>query len=108
MHGLLCHLSRGSQVEGDAHSGECRNAGGRMKTAVSSLDLRRAASLDEALGILRDETRVPIAGATDVYVALNFGTLVPKQFLDIWALDELRTIVKNGDTLVIGALTSYT
>ncbi len=51
---------------------------------------------------------MPVAGATDVYVALNFGTLVPKQFLDIWALDELRTIVKRDDTLVIGALTSYT
>jgi len=43
-----------------------------------------------------------------VYVAVNFGTIVPRQFLDIWALDELRTISKRGDTLVIGALTSYT
>jgi len=79
-----------------------------MKTAVSEMDLRRATSLDEALHILRDERRMPIAGATDVYVASNFGTLVQRQFLDIWALDELRTIVKRGDTLVIGALTSYT
>ena len=79
-----------------------------MKTAVSEMDIRRATSLDEALSVLRDEKRTPIAGATDVYVALNFGTLVPRQFLDIWALDELRTIVKRDDTLVIGALTSYT
>ncbi len=79
-----------------------------MRTAISELDFRKASSLDEALGILRDEQRTPIAGATDVYVALNFGTLVPRQFLDIWALDELRTISIHEDSLVIGALTSYT
>ncbi len=70
--------------------------------------MRRATSVEDALAILRNEKRMPVAGATDVYIALNFGTLVPKQFLDIWALDELRTISKRGDTLVIGALTSYT
>lgn len=79
-----------------------------MKTAVSEMNLRKANSVSEALQILRDEKRMPIAGATDVYVASNFGTLVERQFLDIWALDELRTIVKRDDTLVIGALTSYT
>ncbi len=79
-----------------------------MRAAVSALDMRRATSLEEALKIIRDEKRMPVAGATDVYVAMNFGTLVPKQFLDIWALDELRTISSRGDTLVIGALTSYT
>ncbi|MBA3340588.1 MAG: FAD binding domain-containing protein [Gemmatimonadaceae bacterium] len=79
-----------------------------MRTAISELDLRSASSLTEALAILRDEARTPIAGATDVYVALNFGTLKPKRFLDIWALDELRSISLSGDTLVIGSLTTYT
>src|SRR5687767_7489245 len=79
----------------------------RMKTPLSELDLRPALNLDEALGILRDERRTPIAGATDVYVALNFGTLAPRRFLDIWALDELRTISIHEDRLVIGALTTY-
>ncbi|HEY3257612.1 MAG TPA: FAD binding domain-containing protein [Gemmatimonadaceae bacterium] len=79
-----------------------------MRTAITELDLRSASSLDEAFGILREEQRTPIAGATDVYVSLNFGTLTRRQFLDIWALDELRTISTHGDTLVIGALTSYT
>ncbi|MDO8501945.1 MAG: FAD binding domain-containing protein [Gemmatimonadaceae bacterium] len=79
-----------------------------MRTAVSEIDLRTASSLDEALGILKAERRTPVAGATDVYVALNFGTFAPRKFLDIWQLDELRTISMHGDTLVIGALTSYT
>jgi xanthine dehydrogenase small subunit len=78
-----------------------------MRTPLSELDLRRATSLDDALGILHDDQRTPIAGATDVYVALNFGTFAPRKFLDIWALDELRMISTHGDTLVIGALTSY-
>lgn len=79
-----------------------------MRQPVSDLDLRRAQSLDHALQVLRDETRTPIAGATDLYVALNFGTLQPRSFLDIWALDELRTIAVHGDTLSIGALATYT
>jgi xanthine dehydrogenase small subunit len=69
--------------------------------------MRRPASLADALAILRDEERVPIAGATDVYVALNFGTLEARRFLDIWKLDELRGITVRDDTLVIGALTTY-
>jgi CO/xanthine dehydrogenase FAD-binding subunit len=79
-----------------------------VKTALSELDMRVASSVDEALTILRDEKRTPIAGATDVYVALNFGTFTPRSFLDIWALDELRTISTRDDVLIIGALTSYT
>ncbi len=78
-----------------------------MKKPHSELDLRRATTLDDALGILREDQRTPVAGATDVYVALNFGTFAPRKFLDIWALDELRTISTHEDTLVIGALTSY-
>jgi CO/xanthine dehydrogenase FAD-binding subunit len=79
-----------------------------VKTPVSELDLRRPASTDDALRLLRDENRTPIAGATDVYVALNFGTLVPRKFVDIWPLKELRAITMRGDTLVIGALATYT
>jgi CO/xanthine dehydrogenase FAD-binding subunit len=79
-----------------------------MRTAISTLEVRRARSLGEALQIMRDDRRTPIAGATDLYVALNFGTLEPKRFLDIWALDELRDISLRGETLVMGALATYT
>ena len=79
-----------------------------MRTAISGLEVRSAKSLSEALTILRDDRRTPIAGATDLYVALNFGTLEPRRFLDIWAVDELRGISMNGTTLSIGALATYT
>lgn len=51
---------------------------------------------------------VPIAGGTDLYVALNFGTLAGPRFLDVWELDELRDIQDGNGTLRIGALASYT
>jgi xanthine dehydrogenase small subunit len=79
-----------------------------MKTALSTLHLRRATSLDDALAILRDEPRTPVAGATDVYVQLNFGVHPATRFLDIWALDELRGITVRNDMLVLGALATYT
>ncbi len=79
-----------------------------MRIGLTELNLRSAATLDEALEILRDEPRRPVAGATDVYVALNFGTTTDRKFLDIWALDELRGISASGDSIVIGALTTYT
>ena len=78
-----------------------------MKAAVTDFDLRRASSLHDALQSLRDESRVVIAGATDVYVALNFGTLAARRYLDIWPLDELRHISIRDDRLVIGALATY-
>ena len=79
-----------------------------MRTAISALEVRSVPSLAEALAILRDDPRTPIAGATDLYVALNFGTLEPRRFLDIWSLNELREITMDGSKLVIGALATYT
>lgn len=79
-----------------------------MRTALTELDLRRAQSLSDALHMLRDEQRTPIAGATDLLVAFNFGTLVPRRFVDISRLDALRDIAANGDVLSIGAMATYT
>jgi len=59
--------------------------------------------------MLRDEgPLVPLAGCTDVYVNLNFGTLPQKRFLNLWRLDELRRIQAREGVLRIGALATYT
>lgn len=79
-----------------------------MRVGLTELNLRSSRTLDDALRILREEPRRPVAGATDVYVALNFGTTTDRRFLDIWALKELRGISVSGDSVVIGALTTYT
>jgi len=79
-----------------------------MRTAITTLDLRRPRSMDDALRILQDERPTPIAGATDVYVALNFGTLTTRRFVDIWPLRELRAITPLDGGVRIGALATYT
>lgn len=59
--------------------------------------------------MLRDEGPLsPLAGCTDVYVSLQFGTLAEKRFVDLWPLQELRGIADDRGTLRIGALTTYT
>jgi xanthine dehydrogenase small subunit len=79
-----------------------------MRTPVSSLSLLRPRTLREALVMLRDEGPVaPIAGCTDVYVGLQFGTLSDRRFLDLWPLDELRGIQSTPAGLRIGALTTF-
>ena len=71
--------------------------------------VRPANSLEQALRSLRENPAlVPIAGCTDVFVGLNFGTLAGTRFLDLWALDELREIGIRDGTLSIGALATYT
>ena len=80
-----------------------------MRSAISTLELRRPRSIREALTILRDDgPLVPLAGATDLYVALNFGTLTGTRFLDLWPLEPLRRIEMRGDVLSLGALVTYT
>lgn len=51
----------------------------------------------------------PIAGGTDLMVALN-GEMdePPERILDLWRLDELRGIALDGEALSLGALTTYT
>jgi len=80
-----------------------------MRTAVSALQLLDPRSLKEALRMMRDEgPLLPLAGCTDVYVNLNFGTLPQKRFLNLWGLDELRKIQVRDGLLSVGALATYT
>ncbi len=79
-----------------------------MRTAISGLELRAPRTLRDALRMLRDDgSLTPLAGATDLYVALNFGTLETSRFLDLWRLDQLRRITLRDGMLSIGALATY-
>jgi xanthine dehydrogenase small subunit len=80
-----------------------------VRTPVSRLALLRPRRLTEALRMLRDDAALePLAGCTDVYVALNAGGLTAQRFLDLWPLDELRGITVRERRLRLGALTTYT
>jgi CO/xanthine dehydrogenase FAD-binding subunit len=65
--------------------------------------------LAEAYAILAEAPTRPIAGGTDLMVALT-GELgdPPDRVLDLWRLDELRGIALDGDVVSLGALTTYT
>jgi xanthine dehydrogenase small subunit len=67
------------------------------------------ATLGEAFATLAESPARPIAGGTDLMVALT-GELgaPPDRVLDLWRLDELRGISLDGGHLTLGALTTYT
>src|SRR5689334_15082557 len=79
-----------------------------MPSLISHRALLEPKSLTDALRMLRDEGPLtPMAGCTDLYVSLNFGTLRETRFLNLWRLDALRRIEARGDTLSIGALATH-
>jgi CO/xanthine dehydrogenase FAD-binding subunit len=79
-----------------------------MPSAISHRKLLDPTSLADALKMLRDEGPLtPMAGCTDLYVSLNFGTLRDTRFLNLWRLDALRAIAVRGDVLSIGALATH-
>ena len=78
-----------------------------MRSAVSTLELATPRDLAEALALLAAAPRTPLAGCTDLYVALNAGTLAATRFLDLSAVAELRGIRVADGRLVIGALATH-
>ena len=87
-----------------------------MRAAVAGLQVLQPDSLDEALAMLRDEGPLtPIAGCTDVLVALNAPVLShtppasPRRYLDVFGLAGLRGIEMHDDgSLRIGAGVTHT
>jgi xanthine dehydrogenase small subunit len=80
-----------------------------MPGSVADRQLLTPRSLREAVRMLDSEGPLtPMAGCTDLYVALNAGALAARRFLNLWELDELRRIAVRGRTLSIGALCTYT
>ena len=80
-----------------------------MRSVISNRSLLEPKSLGEAVTMLRDEPPLtPLAGCTDLFVGLNFGTVRAQRFLDLWRLDPLRRVEARGDGLSIGALATYT
>ena len=80
-----------------------------MLGSVADRQLFEPRTLRDALRMLDQEgPLVPMAGCTDLYVSLNFGTLTATRFLNLWGLDELRSIAVADGLLSIGALCTHT
>jgi CO/xanthine dehydrogenase FAD-binding subunit len=79
-----------------------------MPSAIAPLTCLRPRTLVDALAMLRDEGPLtPLAGCTDLYVGLQFGTLRGQRFIDLWPLTELRGIAGDRSLLRIGSLTTF-
>jgi CO/xanthine dehydrogenase FAD-binding subunit len=79
-----------------------------MRTATSSLELFQPKTVGTALKLMKKKAPLtPIAGCTDVYVLLNFGSLKASRFIDISRLGPLRRIREENHVLSIGAAATY-
>jgi CO/xanthine dehydrogenase FAD-binding subunit len=81
-----------------------------MRSNVANYELIAPTSLDAVLQILADspDHYTPIAGGTELMVALGAGRLQPQKLISLWNLEELRFIEVTPDALIIGAGTTFT
>jgi CO/xanthine dehydrogenase FAD-binding subunit len=79
-----------------------------MHSNVLDYALTAPATLTEALALLASGTHTPIAGGTELMVALNTGRLTQKSLLSIQHLAELRFIRVDDAAIHIGAGTTFT
>lgn len=80
-----------------------------MRAFLPDYRLRKAATLDEAVGLLADQPGAwrPLAGGTDVMVQLASGALAHRQYVSLWGIRELRRIDVDADSVTLGALTTF-
>ena len=82
-----------------------------MRSNATEYDLVAPKTLDAVLDAIAAEPGVltPIAGGTELMVALGAGRLQPHRLISLGDLRELRFIdASNADTLRIGANTTFT
>jgi CO/xanthine dehydrogenase FAD-binding subunit len=79
-----------------------------MRSDPTQFDLTAPPTLEAALTLLREGTHTPIAGGTELMVALNTGRLTQTSLISIQHLPELRFIRVEPDTIHIGAGTTFT
>src|SRR5271163_1746920 len=81
-----------------------------MRSNITQYDLIAPTSLDAVLQILADSPSnyTPIAGGTELMVALGAGRLQSKKLISLWNLHELRFIEETPDAIIIGAGTTFT
>jgi CO/xanthine dehydrogenase FAD-binding subunit len=81
-----------------------------MRSNVTQYDLIAPTTLEVVLQILADspDRYTPIAGGTELMVALGAGRLQSKKFISLWNLEELRFIEVASDAIIIGGGSTFT
>jgi len=77
---------------------------------IGDIKVQSVKRLREAYSWLDEFGRIGkvLAGGTDLMVYLNARSLMMPAYLDIWRIEELRTIEDEGNSILLGALTTYT
>ncbi|UBV43476.1 xanthine dehydrogenase family protein subunit M [Deinococcus taeanensis] len=74
----------------------------------ASFDYQKAESVDQALAALAANPDLKIiAGGHSLLPAMKLRLAQPPALLDIWSLEELKGIRREGDTFVVGAMTTH-
>ncbi|HSL65552.1 MAG TPA: FAD binding domain-containing protein, partial [Gaiellaceae bacterium] len=72
------------------------------------MDVLTPRTLDEALALKAERPgALPIAGGTDVMVALNFDHARPEALLNLEEVDELRGWSREDGAIRLGARLTY-
>jgi putative cofactor-binding repeat protein len=81
-----------------------------MRSNVCQYDLVAPGSLAAVLSTLADSPGefTPIAGGTELMVALGAGRLSAKKLVSLWGIPELRFIEVSDNAVTIGAGTTFT
>ena len=81
-----------------------------MRSNIAQYELVAPNSLDAVLQILADspDHYTPIAGGTELMVALGAGRLQSRKLVSLWNLEELRFIEGTPDAIIIGAGSTFT
>lgn len=79
-----------------------------MRSNTAEYSLISAPSLTETLALLADGGLTPIAGGTEIMVALSAGRLAQTRLLSINHLRELRFITTTPTHITIGSGTTFT
>ena len=80
-----------------------------MRSNAADFDLIAPGTLADVLSAMADESLTPLAGGTEVMVALGAGRLLPKKFVSLANIPDLRFIdSSDANTLRIGSGTTFT
>lgn len=81
-----------------------------MHANAAQFELIAPGSLDAVLQILASspDRYTPIAGGTELMVAMGAGRLEAGKLISLWNLEELRFIEVKADAIVIGAGATFT
>ena len=81
-----------------------------MRAYLPAFEMQVPRDFAAALDILARDPGAwkPFAGGTDLMVLLESGRLPQTRFVSLWGLPELRGIEATPDSLMLGALTTYT